>query len=250
MLEFRDMAIGNLSWSLPPLERVLLGREQMVPDWLHSGYVDLATREAALSIEEFKSLGLQTALVISQNIRRRHAVSREQRLFHPVSEDSPFNQAINDIFKTELREEAASLPAIDRVLRARSYGVSEWLYAGLVDLGKRQEDITLEEAERLGLDMTARLCQVREKSRTDQSASDFEPGSIWFGNSAFDPFIPAAREIDLLFEQELKGVRAAAIPYGHQDPPQTAKCCDSDGLGSPSGPVNLRTLAKKKKKKK
>ena len=236
MLEFRRIAIEKLSSSsLPPLERVLLGREQMVPEWVHSGYVDLATREAALSVDEFKSLGLQTALVMSQNLRRCHAVPGAKRL---ASEDSPFNQAISDTFKTELHEEAVSLPAIDRILLARSYGVSEWLYTGLVDLGKRQEDITLEEAEKLGLETTVNLCQVRERLRTDKSASD---PVFCFDRPAFtfDPSIRAAREIDALFEEELKGVRAAAIPYGHHnpqqyDPPQMTKCCGSDRSSSPS----------------
>ena len=269
MLEFRRTAIENLSSSLSPLERVLLGREQMVPDWLRSGYVDLARREAALSVEEFKSLGLQTALVLSQKMRTRHSFPGGQPLFRPASEDLLFTRTMNDIFKTELHEEAASLPVIDRILLARSYGVSEWLYAGLVDLGKRQGDITLEEAKKLGLETTARLCQVREKLRTGQSASgpvrsekmgrsfrDFGqptldppiPGwgtfsgfgqpapdpvgsergesSRGFGQPASDPSIPVAREIDTLFAKELRGVRAAAIPYGHHDPPQTAELRD------------------------
>ena len=233
MQEPRRVAVKNLTSSLPPLERVLLGREQMIPDWLRSGYVDLARREAPLSVNEFESLGLQTALVISQKIRTRHSTPGGMPLFRPPSEDSLFTQTMNDIFRTELHEEAASLPVIDRILLARSYGVSEWLYAGLVDLGKRREDITLEEAEKLGLETTARLCQVREKLRTGQFAPNpviRQPFGFGFSKPAPDPSILApdpsilaAREIDTFFEGELKGVRAAAIPYGYHDQPQTAR---------------------------
>ena len=226
MQEPRRVAVENLTLSLPPLERVLLGREQMVPDWLRSGYVDLARREAPLSVNEFESLGLQTALVMSQKIRTRHSTPGGMPLFRPPSEDSLFTQTMNDIFRTEVHEEAASLPVIDRILLARSYGVSEWLYAGLVDLGKRREDITLEEAEKLGLETTARLCQVREKLRTGQFAPNpviRQPFGFGFSKPAPDPSMLAAREIDTFFEEELKGVRAAAIPYGYHDQPQTAR---------------------------
>jgi hypothetical protein len=50
-----------------------------------------------------------------------------------------------------------------RDVLTRKYGVFEWLHAEYVRLAERDRDLTLEEAEKLGPEALARICQLREQ---------------------------------------------------------------------------------------
>jgi hypothetical protein len=63
---------------------------------------------------------------------------------------------------TQLSKEIMQLSSLDKIECGRSYDVPEWLSEGYVELVRRQDGITDEEAERLGWKTTAKLFRVRE----------------------------------------------------------------------------------------
>jgi hypothetical protein len=195
MLEPRAMALKNISpTALPPIKRVLLGRELYIPDWLRSGYSDLIKRDESLSVDDFRSLGMDVALRLSQRARRSY---KQSLISVPTkgSEQDSFANLLAASFQDHVDEQATSVDPIERILLAQSYGISEWLFSGYADLARRSDDITVAEAERLGLEATARICHVREKLRLHLGSGSVE------------------KIVDTNFERELDGVRRACLPF-------------------------------------
>ena len=60
--------------------------------------------------------------------------------------------------------EVQKLGAVEMILLAKKYSVSDWLTKGYDILARRPERITADERKRLGLDTFVRLAEVREKS--------------------------------------------------------------------------------------
>jgi hypothetical protein len=64
---FRALAISKLNDELKdPIEDILLGRAFGIPQWLYLGYKALATRDAAVSLEEAESIDYPTAIRLLQ----------------------------------------------------------------------------------------------------------------------------------------------------------------------------------------
>ncbi|KAI0784839.1 hypothetical protein C8Q75DRAFT_777799 [Abortiporus biennis] len=58
---------------------------------------------------------------------------------------------------------AESIPPIDKIMLARKYDVPHWIIPTYASLCTRDESISTVEATRLGIDLTMKLCRVREK---------------------------------------------------------------------------------------
>jgi hypothetical protein len=200
------IALAHISSTpLPPVKRILLGREFGVVDWLTSGYIDLMTRKEPLSVEDFRLLGLPTALKLSQQARRPYI-----QLSCPQSSDNikhSTTRAISDAFKNEISTRTAPLPIVERIILARGHGVSEWLVAAYSELVERNEDITIEEAERLGEETTVHLCRVRETA---------------VGGSGIGFNTMPSRRVQKLFEEELRLAEANGELYKYSLKTQTA----------------------------
>ena len=146
------------------------GRDNGISDWVRSGYIALATRNAPLSGHEFEVLGLKSALVVSQKVRRwyrEHYLTSSQGLTWSGVDGESVDQVIDGVFEHELLEHTTGgRGLVEEILLARTQNASGLLRAGYVQLARRTQDITIEEAERLGLESSARICQVRERFST------------------------------------------------------------------------------------
>lgn len=63
------------------------------------------------------------------------------------------------------------MESVERILLARSYDVATWLRSGYTDLARREEGISLEDAEKIGWETTVRLYQTREAAIKSYSSS-------------------------------------------------------------------------------
>ncbi len=84
MGDMRSNAIEHLTprlCNVSPDDRILLGRKYSVAHWISSGYVDLAKREGAVSLEEAGKIGLETALLI-QHVRESLWKRDHKKLYH------------------------------------------------------------------------------------------------------------------------------------------------------------------------
>ncbi|PBK73969.1 hypothetical protein ARMSODRAFT_951505 [Armillaria solidipes] len=130
MGDMRSNAIEHLTprlCNVSPDDRVLLGRKFSVAHWISSGYVDLAKREGAVSLEEAGKIGLETALLIQHvreslwkrdhkklyNSRRYGYYSADYQCIYNydsddynndgVEECNPVEQAVELAFREELK---------------------------------------------------------------------------------------------------------------------------------------------------
>ncbi|KDQ58985.1 hypothetical protein JAAARDRAFT_109232, partial [Jaapia argillacea MUCL 33604] len=62
----RFTAIRHLTTIASPIDKLVLGRQYDVLEWLQDAYVNICQRPEALSIEEAEKLGLKEAILISQ----------------------------------------------------------------------------------------------------------------------------------------------------------------------------------------
>ena len=167
MFELRKQAVNQLTaLSLTSCKRILLGREYEIVEWLRSGYIDLATKTDHLSMDDFRTLGLENALLLSQQVRRPYRCQKlGGSVYPPNNIDMSLKKVINDALEAPLAGQMASVSRdhVDLILLAQSLGVPEWLYAAYGDLAYRKEDITVTEAGRLGLETTLSICRMRER---------------------------------------------------------------------------------------
>ncbi|KZV76863.1 hypothetical protein PENSPDRAFT_660828 [Peniophora sp. CONT] len=63
--DIRDFAVNELEYLASPVEKLVLGRENDVQDWIHPAFVALCMRDGALTIEEFRSLSLEDIRIIT-----------------------------------------------------------------------------------------------------------------------------------------------------------------------------------------
>lgn len=204
MLALRTEAMGQLSaLSITPLKRILLGREYGIVEWLRSGYIDLATQSDALSLDEFSALGLETALLLSQKVRRLYRYLKLGGSIAPsIAVDKHFRQLMDGAALDGLAQ-TPYLDEVDQILLAQSLGVPEWLYTAYGDLAKREEDITFAEAGRLGIETTRGLCHVREYLRVQDSRNAVRSPNTWSVQSS----------IDTIFWKELADVGRTGVAY-------------------------------------
>jgi hypothetical protein len=167
MSDLCDFATGNLPSGVMSAERrILFGREYGIRDWVRSGYTDLAVREKPLALDHFRLLGCKTALNLSQRVRREQ--------LRKAAKERGFHGFISTTFAKEFRGLKPTISNVEEVLLARKCGITEWLAKTYYDLVKREEDITVEEAEKLGMDTAVRLCALRERFKTQKVFSDLE----------------------------------------------------------------------------
>ncbi|KAI5993885.1 hypothetical protein EDD15DRAFT_2366965 [Pisolithus albus] len=57
----------------------------------------------------------------------------------------------------------SGIGAADRVVLSQQFHIKNWLLPALNELARRQEPISLEEAKRMGIDITVQLASVRER---------------------------------------------------------------------------------------
>ena len=200
MLALRTEAVRQLSaLSMTPCKRILLGREYRIVEWLRSGYIDLATKADSLSMDEFSALGLETALLLSQCVRRPYRHRNLGGSFTPLNTVDKNLRNLMDGAALDGLTQTLNSDEVDRILLAQSLGVPEWLYTAYGDLAKRQEDITSTEAKRLGIETTRGLCRVRECLKL--GSSHHALALSWSVQSS----------IDEIFQKELADVRGVVV---------------------------------------
>ncbi|KAG6834339.1 hypothetical protein H0H93_010354 [Arthromyces matolae] len=160
MIDLRERAIDSLR-SLESIQKVLLARTYGISTWLHSGYVDLASRNAALSIEDAHSLGLETAVKLIDIRERRYSSHTAghggQSTTGKSIVDAEFSGKIQDV------QTVNSGDIADMLLWAKAVGNAQSLRLAYIDFVERSTAITLEEALKLGDETTINISQAREK---------------------------------------------------------------------------------------
>jgi hypothetical protein len=76
--------------SIPPVDKILLGRLHCLPEWLESGYVELCVRNEAVSLDEGGRLGLGDVLevgVIRDSIRFKANLRETQERIREMVEE-------------------------------------------------------------------------------------------------------------------------------------------------------------------
>ncbi|EPS96664.1 hypothetical protein FOMPIDRAFT_1129890 [Fomitopsis schrenkii] len=71
--DYRQLAIARLAQLASPVDRILLGRRYDVPEWLAAAYLELCTRDDALSYDEGVRLGMHDVILLSdirQSVRK------------------------------------------------------------------------------------------------------------------------------------------------------------------------------------
>lgn len=242
MIDVRNLAVDHLTLGdehILHINRIILGREYGVPEWLERGYHHIA-RRPAISDDTAATLGLQATLSlfrIREAFSFMHGYSRP-----PASPAAACTSTVDELFLTEIMDETTSLGAVDRVVLARMYGVSEWLRSAYVELVERREIVTLAEAAKLGLESTTTLCRARERAARAQ---------LW---TISDDMIRGE------FEEELQAVRQAGSSYRclepiTAEPGPSAPLPEATPQYSEKGQVRIgmpsagAAAAKKKKKK-
>ncbi|KAF8068029.1 hypothetical protein FPV67DRAFT_1168804 [Lyophyllum atratum] len=205
MLDIRDIAIAALS-ELPSHRKVVLAKKYSEYGWLRAGYIDLAKRDKSLSVEDAISLGLDVVLKLVgireeslQRNREEHRRYNQGRGALDYWRDSP----IDIEFSAELDDlhSAQSVGPADRVTLARTYNIAQWLRSAYIELAERKEIVSLDEAEKLGLESTMSLCKARE------SALRSYPSYLWGVEVRYGELI------DAHFGEELRDVRKANARY-------------------------------------
>jgi len=210
MLALRKQAVNQLSaLSLTAPKRILLGREYGIVEWLRTGYIDLAIQAEPWSMDEFRALKLENALLLSQQIRRPYQVSGKKTVPHDI--DVSLKQVIDNALQPSLAGQMQSKFSdnVERILFAQSSSDSVWLYAAYGDLAKRGGNITVAEAERLGLETTLSICRMREKLSYPDGVP-LRPCN-WVGDVGY--------HMDSVFCKELADVREAGEAYIEKAPP-------------------------------
>jgi len=77
---------------------------------------------------------------------------------HRYECEGAHKRSIKEINKLDL-----SIGDADKIAMAKKFGVEEWLLPACVGLVERQDPLTHDEAEKLGLDMTVLVSEAREK---------------------------------------------------------------------------------------
>ncbi|KAJ7210475.1 hypothetical protein GGX14DRAFT_450839 [Mycena pura] len=96
------------------------------------------------------------------------------------------------------------LQSVERILLARAYHVSPWLRTGYTELARREEGISLEDAEKIGWKTTVQLYQVRETAIKNYTT----PYRPQYGQSRFQN-----ADVETTFGEELRLADAASAVY-------------------------------------
>ncbi|KAJ7763619.1 hypothetical protein DFH07DRAFT_812587 [Mycena maculata] len=101
--------------------------------------------------------------------------------------------------------------SVERILLARDYEVSSWLRAGYTDLARREEGISMEDAEKIGLRTTVQLYQTREAAikSYSSSTSGFRPNQ--YGVYSQSRFQHA--DVEGTFREEFRLADLASAAY-------------------------------------
>ncbi|OCH86099.1 hypothetical protein OBBRIDRAFT_738647 [Obba rivulosa] len=78
----RELAIARLAQLATPIDRICLGRQHDVREWLESAYFQLCMRDQALTLEEGNKLGMVDVILLSelrQSIRSSARVTMHER---------------------------------------------------------------------------------------------------------------------------------------------------------------------------
>ena len=114
--------------------------------------------------------------------------------------------------------EVQKLGAVEMILLAKKYSVSDWLTKGYDILARRPEHITADERKRLGLDTFVRLAEVREKSWNHAVFGQYSY-SVYAQQQrnqfGFAGAIQAACEDELMDDDEYRAAHRVDGEYSH-----------------------------------
>ncbi|KAJ7656478.1 hypothetical protein DFH06DRAFT_1199690 [Mycena polygramma] len=96
--------------------------------------------------------------------------------------------------------------SVERILLARQYDVASWLRIGYTDLARREEGISLEDAEKIGWQTTVRLYQTREAAIKSYSQS--YPNRHYANQSRFQ-----YADVEGTFQEDFRLAELASAAY-------------------------------------
>lgn len=95
-------------------------------------------------------------------------------------------QKIRDMVIQEIEKDTkyTSISAVDRVVLAKKCDVPQWLEPAYMVIASRASPLEPEEGEKLGWDLTLKLCKVRERHRDEwiqsRCAHSFPPDKLFY----------------------------------------------------------------------
>jgi hypothetical protein len=117
---------------MDPVDKIWLGKTFRMTDWVLAGYKKLVVREAAISEDEGRKLGLNTAIRLSQI---REAVLKADGT-GPKQLHSEFIKTVRLLIAREFKlldAEGTQTPAWASIANRQSHGItlsSEWVHHG------------------------------------------------------------------------------------------------------------------------
>lgn len=161
MLDIRHVAIEHLtSAPLSLVDRIFLAREYSVISWLRSAYLSLVEGHSELSDHD----RITTEVIGLESSFKLHRV-RESVLPSRQCDSRVIDHKIEKDLRGEL-EALSDKTIIELAVLARKYGVSEWRRNAFVAMTRRQQILSVDEAQSLGFETSIRLCGARELRRT------------------------------------------------------------------------------------
>ncbi|KAJ7464530.1 hypothetical protein FB451DRAFT_1263750 [Mycena latifolia] len=100
--------------------------------------------------------------------------------------------------------ERGGLGSVERILLARQYDVAPWLRLGYTELARREEGISLEDAEKIGWETTVRLYHTREAA-----IKSYASGSYRYGSQSHFQFA----DVEGAFQEEFRRADLASAAY-------------------------------------
>jgi hypothetical protein len=170
MKKIRDIAIQHLNNTyVSPIEQYILGRDYASPVLQGSGFLRLASQSAPLRNEEGYALGLHDALQIfrARELCFKPYRSQLRQKFQPLT-PAPVPQDFTPInllseFDNILGQpQAPDIDEVEAIRLALAAGVHTWIKSAYTALIQREELVTDDEALRLGITDTLKICRARE----------------------------------------------------------------------------------------
>ncbi|KAG5353322.1 hypothetical protein C0989_008046 [Termitomyces sp. Mn162] len=157
MLDIRHIAIEHLtSAPLSLVDRIVLARECNIISWLRSAYLALVEVDSELSRHD----SVVTEMIGLESSFKLHRV-RESVLPSRQRNSRIIDREIEKEFKAEF-EALSDKTAVERAVLAQKYGVSEWRKNAFIAMACREQILSVDEAQTLGLETAIRLCGARE----------------------------------------------------------------------------------------
>ncbi|KAF6761059.1 hypothetical protein DFP72DRAFT_30936 [Ephemerocybe angulata] len=167
---FRKMAIEKLAplAGTDPMEKVRLGKEYSVESWLLSGYRELVERDAVISVEDARKVGLENAIEL-------FGVREEWRADRAIPLESRLKSVFSSQFETIAAAQASYMTAEDKEEEAKRKERAEKEAKAAKELKEKEAKDAAEREEREAREAAERQeREAREAAEREEKSRRLE----------------------------------------------------------------------------